>query len=104
MFYLAQMMTEANALFLKLTLIYLSKYHKQNILKIYAGIKTMFRTASLVEVSSKSCDLTCLSSLRIYVIWSCWLHSSSSPTLNNWDIIQDNYTLCLLRGKPEWKK
>lgn len=74
------MVTEASGLFLKLTLIYLYMYHKQNILDIYAGINIMFRTTSLGEVSGNSCEFVCLPSLRIYVIWSC-LHSSSPTQL-----------------------
>lgn len=71
---------EANGVFLLMTLVYLCVSHIQSILDIYAGL-------------SNSCELTCLSSLRISAVWFCWLHSSSS-TLNNWHTIQDNYTLC----------
>lgn len=63
----AQVMTEAYGLCLKLTLIYVCRYHKQNILKIYVGIKTTFRITSLGEVSGNSRELACLSSLRICV-------------------------------------
>lgn len=57
------MMTEVNGLFLKLSLIYVCTYVKQNILKIHAVIKTMFGSASLGEVSGNSCELiACLPS------------------------------------------
>lgn len=97
MFYVAWIMTEANCIFLQMNFICLCMYHILNVLHTYTRIKKkkkkLLRTAYLGEIDGNSCELICLFSSKVYAAQFSCLHSSSFPILNDWHMIQDNYSL-----------